>query len=553
VLLELLVENYAVVEKLRIRFHAGFNVLTGETGSGKSIVVDSLGLLFGGRLSTDMIRSGADRARISGIFEASRSAAAALEQSGIEADDDEVLIEREILAGGKSRAFVCNRPATVALLRDLALTLGDIHGQHDQQRLFLPAAQLDILDDFAHNEALLKQVSQAYREWRDCEAELERIGQTEKEQLRLLDMWSFQSNEIEAARLKPGEDAALESERKVLQNVGKLLETATMAYEALYDAPESASAHVRLSLRRLEELCRIDASLEPVLETLRPAQIAIEDASAAVRDYIARMEADPERLDEVESRLVVIDKLKRKYGQSVEDVIAFGQNARSQIDAAESAAERRSEIERRRGELASEFERLSAKLSAQRRAAAESLARRVQSELKALAMERTVFRVELQPAPWSATGTDTASFRVSANVGEAPRPLEKVASGGELSRIALAVKTCVTGATKGRTLVFDEVDAGIGGVAAESVGKRLAALAEGNQVLCVTHLAQIAGFAAHHFVVEKKEVKGRTIATVDELAGEARTREIGRMLSGQRLTPEALRHAEQLIRSSSES
>jgi DNA repair protein RecN (Recombination protein N) len=552
VLLELLVENYAVIEKLRIRFHAGFNVLTGETGSGKSIVVDALGLLFGGRTSADMLRSGADRARISGIFEAPRSAVAILQESGIEAEDGEILIEREILAGGKSRAFVCNRPATAALLRDLASTLGDIHGQHEQQRLFSAAAQLDILDEFAENEPLLREVSQVYRRWRECETELEQIQRTEQEKLRLLDVWSFQRDEIEAARLRTGEDAALESERKVLQNVGRLLEAANVAYSALYDAPESAAAQVKISIRRLEELCRIDASLESILDTLRPAQIAMEESSAAIRDYLGRLEADPERLEEIEARLALLDKLKRKYGSTVADVIAFGENVRKQIEAAESTAERRAEIERRREELAAGFERLAEQLSARRRSAAELLGKRVQAELKTLAMERTVFQVELPPAPWSAVGADAAAFLVSANVGEAPRPLEKVASGGELSRIALALKTCVTGPTKGRTLVFDEVDAGIGGVAAESVGRRLQALAARNQVLCVTHLAQIAGFAAHHFVVEKKEVKSRTVATVDELSGEARTREIGRMLSGQRLTPEALRHAEQLIRTSGE-
>jgi DNA repair protein RecN (Recombination protein N) len=550
VLLELLVENYAVIEKLRIRFHAGFNVLTGETGSGKSIVVDALGLLFGGRTSSEMLRSGSDRARISGIFEVPKAAFETLAQSGIEPEQGEILIEREILASGKSRAFVANRPVTAALLRDLGSLLGDIHGQHEQQRLFSAAAQIEILDEFGDNEPLLRQVSEVFRRWRECNAELEDLQRTEQEKLRLLDLWSFQFNEIDSARLQAGEDQALENERKVLQNVGRLLESANAAFTALYDAPESASAQMRAALKRLDELRRIDESLDPVVETLRPAQIAIEDASASIRDYLGRLEADPERLEEVELRLSILDKLKRKYGSTVEDIIAFGRDAEAQIDAAESAAERRAQIEARRAESAAEFEKLSAQLSSRRRTAADLLAKRVQAELKSLAMERTVFRAQIQPAAWSATGSDAVAFLVSANVGEAPRPLEKVASGGELSRIALALKTCVTAGPKGRTLVFDEVDAGIGGVAAESVGRRLQALSGGNQVLCVTHLAQIAGFADHHFLVEKKEVKGRTVAAVDELAGELRTREIGRMLSGQRLTPEALRHAEQLIRTS---
>ena len=550
-LLELHVENYAVVEKLRVRFHAGLNVLTGETGSGKSIVVDALGLLFGGRASNEMLRSGTDRARISGIFEAPKPALKTLAEAGIETEDGEILIEREILAGGKSRAFVANRLVTAALLRDLSPYFGDIHGQHDQQQLFSPDAQLEILDSYGKTGALLEQVAAVYREWRACSSELAELEKTEQEKLRLLDLWTFQRNEIESSRLKAGEDTELESERRVLQNVGKLMDAANTAYSALYDAPESAYAQLRLALKRIEELCRIDESLSGVVETLKPAQIAVEDASATLRDYLGNLEADPARLDEVETRLASIDKLKRKYGANTEEILVFLDEVQRNIAAAESSAERRAELEKRRAELASQYEAAASRLTEGRRSAAASLAKKVQNELKSLAMERTTFEVRLTPAPWSANGADAAAFFVSANVGEEPRPLEKVASGGELSRIALALKTCVTGTVKGRTLVFDEVDAGIGGTAAESVGRKLKTLAAHNQVLCVTHLAQIAGFGDRHYSVEKREVRGRTVAEIQELMGDARTREIGRMLAGQRLTPEALKHAEQLIRLSS--
>lgn len=551
-LLELHVENYAVVEKLRVRFHSGLNVLTGETGSGKSIVVDALSLLFGGRTSAEMLRSGADRARLSGIFEAPDSAISVLAAAGFDIEDGEILVEREILAGGKSRAFVANRPATAALLRELAHHLGDIHGQHDQQRLFSPDAQREILDSFAQAGSLLNVIRELFREWRACAAELADIDRNEQEKLRLLDLWTFQHREIDAARLTPGEDVELEAERKVQQNVGRLLELANAAWSALYDAPESAWAQIRTAVRRTEDLCRIDESLGSIVESLRPAQVAVEDASVALRDYLGKLEADPDRLEEIESRLASIDKLKRKYGSTIEEILAFNDQARANIEAIESAGERRAEIERRRDLLAANFERAAAELTELRRSAASTLAARVQSELKSLAMERTTFEARVTPAPWSAEGADAVAFYVSANVGEEPRPIEKVASGGELSRIALALKTCVTGGTQSRTLVFDEVDAGIGGTAAESVGRRLKALAAGNQVLCVTHLAQIAGFADHHYSVEKHEVLGRTVAELSKLEGDARTREIGRMLSGQRLTPEALKHAEQLLRLGSE-
>ncbi len=552
-LLELVIENYAVVERLRVRFHAGLNLLTGETGSGKSIVVDALALLFGGRASADAVRTGAARARISGLFEAPRDRrfTELLEAAGIETEDGELLLEREISAEGKSRAFAGSRPATAALLRDLAPWLGDIHGQHDQQLLFSPAAQLDLLDAFAG--ASRDAVAQLYDRWRAAARELEELERTEQEKLRLLDLWSFQRREIEAVAPKPGEDAALEQERRVLQNCARLQDAAHTAYQALYDAPESALAQVRAALKRLDELCRIDPRLQPVRESLQPALVAIEEASYSVRDYLGGLEADPARLEQVESRLAALDRLKRKYGSTPEDVLAFLDDVRRRMDAVETAGERKAALQRELNELSASYEAAARSLSDARKEAAVRLGRRVETELESLAMPGTQFRAVVAAAPWSAAGADTVEFLVSPNAGEEPRPLEKVASGGEISRIALALKTSIAAASApqrgfARTLVFDEVDAGIGGRAAETVGRRLKQLAQHDQVLCVTHLPQIAGFADHHFRVEKKESAGRTVAAVEELEAGERTREIGRMLSGERLTREALKHAEQLIK-----
>ncbi|MEK7403763.1 MAG: DNA repair protein RecN, partial [Acidobacteriota bacterium] len=555
---ELVVENYAVIERVRVRFHAGFNLLSGETGSGKSLVVDALALLFGGRASGDMVRTGAERARISGIFELppDRELRRLLEAAGIEAEDGELLIEREISAEGKSRAFAGSRPITAALLRELAPCLGDIHGQHEQQRLFTTAAQLEMLDLFAGTAEMAARAGEIYRSWRAAARELEELERGEQEKLRLLDLWNFQSREIEAAAPKPGEDAALERERRVLQNVARLQESAASAYSALYDSPESALAAMRQALRRLDDLCRIDPSLEAARDALKQAEIGVEEASYALRDYLSRLEANPERLEEAEARLAVLDKLKRKYGATLEEVLAFLARVREQIAGVETASERKAAIEREQAGLAEAYLAAAGELSRRRSEAAGKLARRVETELAALAMEGAVFQVEVRQGPWSESGTDATEFLVSPNVGEEPRPLEKVASGGEISRIALALKTTI-GAGGGtarraqgapRTLVFDEVDAGIGGRAAETVGRRLKQLAAFNQVLCVTHLPQIASFADHHFYIEKRELDGRTVALVEELHGDARTREIGRMLSGERLTREALKHAEQLLK-----
>jgi DNA repair protein RecN (Recombination protein N) len=370
-------------------------------------------------------------------------------------------------------------------------------------------------------------------------------------------MWSFQRKEIEAAGLRPGEDSELENQRLVLKNVAKLQESANAGYSALYDAPDSASSQLRIALKRLEELCRIDASLQGALDTLRSSEIAVGEASRAVRDYLDGLEADPDRLEQVESRLALIDRLKRKYGATLGEVLAFLENVRAQIAAVETAEDRKAKLADELARLSEAYREAAGSLTRQRRTAAQKLAKKVEGELGSLALESAIFRIEIETANWSERGADRVEFLISANVGEEPRPLDKVASGGELSRIALALKTSAgTGHRKGamhRTLVFDEIDSGIGGSVAEAVGRRLKKLSGASQVLCVTHLAQVAGFADHHYFVEKREVKGRTVAEIGELTGEARTREIGRMLSGQRVTAEALKHAEHLIRLGAES
>ena len=551
---ELVVENYAVVDRLRIRFHPGLNLLTGETGSGKSIVVDALGLLLGARASAEMIRTGESRAHVAGIFDVRDSLPIRrlLETAGIESDDGELLVEREILAGGKSRAFVGSRPVAVSLLKDLAPFLGDIHGQHDQQLLFSPEAQRDMLDAFAAHRDSLDRAADVFEQWRSAASDLESLQRSEQEKLRMLDLWSFQRKEIEAAALQAGEEVSLENERRVLQNVQRLEEAASAAYTAVYDGPESALSLTHTAGKKIDELCRIDSSLEGLREHLKTAGLSLQEVSYALRDYLSRLEANPPRLEEIEGRLAALDRLKRKYGHSIADVLAFLEDVRRQIASVEQAGERMESLRAAQQRHSSEFEKLAAALTAARTAAARKLEKRVEAELAQLSMERTVFRVRISPAPWTPEGADQIDFLVSPNLGEEPRPLEKVASGGEISRIALALKTCLAAPSSGpqRTLVFDEVDAGVGGSAAEGVGRRLKKLAAANQVLCVTHLPQIASFADHHYLVEKRESKGRTVAEVEELDRAARTREIGRMLSGQKLTPEALKNAEQLIKMS---
>lgn len=548
-LLELTVENYAVVEKVRVRFHRGLNLLTGETGSGKSIVVDALALLLGGRAAAEMVRTGAERARIAGIFEVDAKGL----PEGVEPEDGELIIEREILANGKSRAFAGGRPVTAALLKELARSLGDIHGQHDQQQLFSGSVQREMLDGFGNAGEQVAEVASLYTRWNAATQELAEFDRTAQEKLRQADLWSFQRNEIEAVNPQLEEDAQLENERRVLRNVVRLQETAGAAYAALYEDPESVAAQLHTVMKRLEELGRIDESMREVVTALEPARIAVDEASHALSHYLGKLEADPARLEEIETRLAALEKLRRKYGATIEEVIAFHQDVARNLSAVESSGERRAALAKEVAAVTAGYEAAAGRLSASRREAARRLAKSAANELASLAMEKTRVEIRVTPAEWSAAGADAVEILISPNVGEELKPLEKIASGGELSRVALALKTCIAPARAEkhaipRTLVFDEVDAGVGGSAAEAVGRRLKKLAGSAQVLCVTHLAQIAGFAEHHYYVEKHAERGRTVTTIEELDGAARTREIGRMLSGERVTPEALRHAEQLIK-----
>jgi DNA repair protein RecN (Recombination protein N) len=490
---------------------------------------------------------------VSGIFsvEASAVLEAMLSESGIEhAPDEELIVEREITANGKSRAFVANRPVTTAFLKQLAPLLGDIHGQNEQQLLFTSQAQRQMLDGYARVDGLLVQVAQVYAEWRDLGTRLDELGRNEQEKLRLLDLWTFQFKEIEAAAPKMGEDDELLAERRILQNTTRLQESAAAAFAALYESPESATTQLRLATRKLDELIKIDASMSETGAALKAASVQVDEAAYVLRDYLGKLENDPARLEDVESRLAALDKLKRKYGATLEAVAEFRDDVAKRIDEVENVAEHRQALEKQREAAAGTYGKLAGELSQKRSAAAASLGKQVESELKSLMMSGTQFSISVKAGAWTAHGVDEISFLVSPNKGEELKPLEKTASGGELSRIALALKTAAGDAGKKHvltTLVFDEVDAGVGGAAAAAVGKRLKLLSRSNQVICVTHLAQIAGFGDHHFSVVKAEKKGRVTTEIEELSGEERAREIGRMLSGEKITTEALKQAEQLI------
>lgn len=558
-LLELNIENYAVIEKLRVRFHPGLNLLTGETGSGKSIVVDALALLFGARAAKEVIRPGARRACIAGVFEVheTEELAAVLSESGIEMEDGELIVEREVLESGKSRAYVSGRVVTLGYLRQLAPVLGDIHGQHEQQSLFRNPTQLAMLDTSAGASREVEQVSRVYADWRASVQQLEQLRGSEQERLRLLDLYRFQDREISEGELDPEEPERLASRAKVMANLARVEEKTALAYDALYDAGTSALSQLSAAQRAVEELLSFDAGLSGLAERLAAAKANIEDVAFELRDYRDRFDSDPKALERVEDRLALIEKLKRKYGETVEEVVAYGREVRGRLEELESSDAQIGELEQKQGELAARYEMLAQALSKKRRAAAARLQGRVEKELRSLAMEKARFEIgfEEDDNHWSATGIDRVGFLVSANPGQPPRPLAQVASGGELSRITLALKTCLLPDSKPagkksvpRTLVFDEIDSGVGGRVAESLGERLKRLSRHHQVLCVTHLPQVAGFADAHYFVDKQERNQKTFASVTELGKADRVTELARMISGAKVTAAAVEHAQEMLK-----
>jgi DNA repair protein RecN (Recombination protein N) len=577
VLTELRLENYAVIDNLVVEFGHGLNLLTGETGAGKSILIDALALLLGQKASSDIIRGGAERAVVSAVFEADGisgdSLSKVLEGNGLdESDNGSLILRREISISGKGRVFVNNQPATVAVLRQLAPFLAIIHAQSESILSFDASARLELLDAFVGSQ--VEAVVTSYAIWKQVRDRIEELERGEQDRLRLVDLWSFQKREIEEARLQSGEDESLETEKRVLANAEKIYNAAMNAFDLLYEGSGSTSSSLRAAYKQVEELARYDSKFQEAMDALETARISVEDVGSTLRDYAGGIQASPEHLARIEDRLALLDRLKRKYGPSLEEVIQF----ESEVSRKLSEVENKDEILRQlRGELAQaakEYLHVARTLSKTRAEGARRLEKLVESEINDLAM-KSAFRLELtssiEESSWTPSGIDQVVYMISTNPGEPLRQLEHIASGGELSRVMLALKASVeSGASsnearkkdsqaitprkKGakcgtqKTLVFDEIDTGIGGRAAEAVGKKLKSLARSNQVLCVTHLPQIATFGDHHYVIEKKETAGRARTTIREVTGQARTEEVARMLSGAKLTETSRKHAEQMIR-----
>jgi DNA repair protein RecN (Recombination protein N) len=565
VLVELRLENYAVIDNAAVEFASGLNLLTGETGAGKSILIDALALLLGEKASSEVIRTSTDRAVVSAVFGCEGTAGDAiekvLEHNGLdESDDGSLIVRREIAAGGKGRVFVNNQPATVAVLRQLAPHLATIHAQNESILSFDAPARLGLLDGFAGSQ--LDQVTAAFEGWKGIRVRIDELQRDEQDRLRLVDLWMFQKREIEEARLQAGEDEHLETEKRVLANAEKIYNAAMQAFDLLYEGDGSTTASMRAAQKQIEELARYEPKFQEALSALETARISVEDVGATVRDYAGAIHASPEHLAEVEDRLAALDRLKRKYGPTLDDVIGFGADVARKLSEIENKDEILRDLRAGLAKAGAEYLRAARALSKARQDAARKLEKLVETEINDLAMKST-FRIQMTTSEeernWSAAGIDEVVYMIATNPGEPLRQLEHIASGGELSRVMLALKVSVARAPSPakagsfraiaqRTMVFDEIDTGIGGRAAEAVGKKLKALARANQVLCVTHLPQIATFADQHYVIEKKDRSGRTRTSIRAVVGEERTEEVARMLSGAKLTDTSRKHAEQMIK-----
>lgn len=561
------VQQFALVEQLQLEFDEGLNLLTGETGSGKSILVDALSLLLGEKAHATMIRTGSEKAVVTGLFQLSEPAGlrSRLDAAGLNQAGDELVIKREIALSGKGRAFVNDQLVSVGFLKEIARYLADIHGQNEQQTLAQSDSQLAFVDALADVGSLAAEVRACHEAWQAVLQQMAFLRNSAQERLRNIDWLRFQLDEIDKVRLKdPEEDLSLAAEQALLANADRLFQVSNQAYAALYEDENSAAATLKQAQRQIEELRRMDPRCAALFDQLQSARIAVDDVALSMREYASHVEANPKRLEWIEGRLAEFQRLKRKYGNTVKEILAFRERAARDLTSLLASDENLAQLEKDRLTAAGRYREAAQRLSEKRKLAARVLEKTVAKELAQLAMQRCRFQVAFaeagpesqadqgQPAPWeTASGLDQVEFLLSPNAGEDLKPLVKIASGGEVSRIMLALKSVRTLDGCGKCLVFDEVDAGIGGQTADVVGQKLKRLSQKDQVICVTHLPQIASYADRHYLIEKRVERGRTLTRVALLQHEARVQEIARMISGERKTESVVKHAAEMLKASS--
>lgn len=558
-LLELHVTNFALIDRLDLLFGAGLNILTGETGAGKSIIIDALGLALGERAGGDLVRTGADKATVEAVFDLSHAPAEVRERlsaAGLapeEGDGELLLVTRELSArgGAKSQCRINGHLMPVSTLREIAQGLVDVHGQHEHQSLLAWERHVDILDAWCGKDALLlrDEVARQVSELNALKRERESLRTDARERARTLDLYLFQQEEIQGANLAPGEEEDLALERSRLANAEKLADAATDAYARLSGGERGLGATdgLNAALTQIEHALAMDEGLAPVAEALREAVSYAEDAALTLRHYRDDVEFNPSRLEEIESRLDLLRTLKRKYGETVEEMIAYGAELDAKVDRLQNAEAREDDLTAAIEKAERAAEKTAASLTKARKKGGAQFAEGIKRELGDLGMTQTKFEVAIEPQATGMKGADRVEFLLSPNPGEPLRPLAKIASGGEMSRIMLAMKSILAQSGSVPTMIFDEIDVGVGGRTAQTIADKLDALAGSAQILCITHLAQIASRADTHLLIEKHVAEGRTTVTVNALDAEARVEEIARMLGGARRTEAVVQHAREML------
>ncbi|HEY6394410.1 MAG TPA: DNA repair protein RecN [Candidatus Binataceae bacterium] len=557
---QLRIRNFAIIEEAELEFGPGLNVLSGETGAGKTIIVSALGLLLGARASADVIRAGEKEAIVEGVFELEGEAALAeLAERTRDPDRRELLVRRVIAEGGRSRVTIDAELATVQSLARIGTALVQVYGQHEQQSLLRSESHREILDSYAGLENKLASYREAYERAQQLRSRLAEFERRERERADLLELARFRVTELERAQLTPGEDDDLQAQRLILANAGKLAAAAEESESALYGAESAAVESIAKAEARLKDAAALDSKLSEPLEMIRSARANLEEATRALSAYASKIESDPARLEEITSRLQELSRLKRKYGGSIETSIETHEKSRTEIAELERSGESKAEAQKQLEAALDDLLNRARTLRRHRAEAAATFKRKVEAELKTLGMRSPVFEprlleldddtagfihgdLRLGPA-----GADAVEFYLSPNLGQPAMPLLRIASGGELSRVMLALKRLEAQQRGVTTMIFDEVDAGIGGAVAQVVGRKLKQLARFHQILCVTHLPQIAAFADKHFMVEKEERRGSTRSRVAILDSAERTEEIARMLAGADITEKFRRAARELL------
>jgi len=544
------IQNYALIDDIELEFGPGFNVLTGETGAGKSIIVGALNLVLGARASAEGVRDGADRARVDAVFRIgapARDLAAALQESDIALDDGVLILSRVVTPDGRSRAYAGGVPVPLAVLAAIGDELVDLHGQHEHQSLLKPARQLDLLDGFAGAQQAAGAVAAAVSALRDVERDLAALEVDDRERARRVEFLQHEVREIETAGLHPGEEEESRERRDLLTNAERIFELSSRAYATLHERDEGAVVDaLDAASGDVEELARINNRFTSLAERLAEAREKIEDVAAELREFTTEIEFDPQELEDINARLTLISALKRKYGESIAAVLAYGERAREEVAAFEQRDERLAQLKRQRGALFEEGRRLAGELSEQRKKAARALDKQIAAALAELGMKGGRFETRFERGELCATGIDRVEFLLAANPGEPLKPLRHVASGGEISRVMLALKSVFAKADTIPTLIFDEIDAGVGGAVANKVAAKLAELAGSHQTICISHLPQIAAAAQTHFHVAKETQKKRTVTSVARIADEDRVRELARLLDGS-VSAVSIEHARSLL------